>query len=74
MADTTVPFVIAERFTATMRGARNRCELLGFEDKTHGFFNYGRDDGIAYLKTVKAMEDFLISLGFLSGEPPPVLT
>ena len=46
-AETTVPYEQAEKFTASMRAVGNRCELIGFEGKRHGFLNYGRDDGTA---------------------------
>ena len=68
-ADTTVPYGQAERFTAAMCEAGNRCELIGYESKGHGFFNFGRDDGSAYFKTVRIADVFLASLGFLKGEP-----
>jgi acetyl esterase/lipase len=68
-ADTTVPYAKAEIFTALMREAGNRCELVGFEGKTHGFFNYGRGDGTAYIEAVRAADIFMTSSGFLEGEP-----
>jgi acetyl esterase/lipase len=68
-ADTTVPYETVERFTEAMTGAGNRCKLVGFEGQGHGFFNYGRGDGSAYVETVRAMDEFLAELGFLEGEP-----
>ena len=67
--DTTVAYWTAEVFTKAMKDAGNRCELVGFEGEPHGFFNYGRGDGTNYVKTVRAMDQFLASLGFLEGKP-----
>jgi acetyl esterase len=69
MADTEVPYALVERFALSMQEAGNRCDLLGFPDKTHGFFNFGRDDGSAYYETLRATDQFLTSLGFLDGVP-----
>jgi acetyl esterase/lipase len=68
-ADTTVPYITAAAFERAMTAAGNRCELVGFEGQTHGFFNYGRGDGTAYYATVIATDKFLTSLGWLQGEP-----
>jgi len=65
-ADTTVPYATAEAFANAMTAAGNQCELVGYEDQPHGFFNYGRGDGTQYTKTVKAMDEFLMRLGVLS--------
>jgi len=66
--DTTVPYEQAERFTQAMHKAGNICELCAYEDKTHGFFNYGRDEGANYEQTVVQMDDFLVQQGFLSAK------
>ena len=52
-----------------MREAGNWCELVAFEGKAHGFFNYGRDGNTSFEETVRAMDRFLASLGYLEGEP-----
>ncbi len=64
-ADTTVPYENAERFQKIMKEHGNRCELHGYPDRKHGFFNAGknRED---YLDTVSKMDSFLVSLGWLS--------
>lgn len=51
-----------------MRDAENRCELVGLDGAGHGFFNHGRGDGSAYRETVRRMDEFLQSLGFLQAE------
>jgi len=66
IADRTVPFESVERFSKAMKEAGNVCELVPFEDKGHGFFNYGRDqDNSSFEKTVRAADEFLTSLGYL---------
>jgi acetyl esterase len=63
--DRTVPFWTAEAFTAAMRKAGNRCELVGYEGQGHGFFNVGREGGRYYRETLDATDRFLVSLGYL---------
>jgi acetyl esterase/lipase len=65
-ADTTVPYATAEAFARRMREAGNRCELFGYEDQTHGFFNHGRANG-RYAETLAGADAFLVSLGFLQA-------
>jgi len=66
-ADTTVPYFTSELYAeeAKMRG--NRCELIGYDGRPHGFFNYGRSDNKYFVDTVKRMDVFLASLGYLKG-------
>jgi len=68
-ADTTVPYVTAELFAEAMAKAGNRCELEGYDGETHGFFNHGRGGDRMYVATVRRMDVFLRSLGWLEGEP-----
>jgi len=63
-ADTTVPFVTAEAFTAKMKAAGNRCELVGYDDQPHGFFN--RDPW--QQKTLVEADKFFVSLGWLPAK------
>ena len=67
--DTTVPYKTAELFTKAMTKAGNRCKLVGFENRGHGFFNHGRGNGKDYVECVRQMDDFLAEQGFLKGEP-----
>jgi acetyl esterase/lipase len=64
-ADNTVPYATAELFTKAMTEAGNKCTLLGYEGQAHGFFNYGRANNEYYQKTVAALDDFLVGLGYL---------
>jgi acetyl esterase len=67
-ADTTVPYITAQAFADKMKAMGNRCDLEGYEGETHGFFNYGRGDNKAYEDTVKKMDAFFVSLGWLKGK------
>ena len=67
-ADTTVAFESAETFCDAMENAGNRCELVGYDGRPHGFFNYGRSRA-AYTSTVWHMDRFLASLGYVEGQP-----
>lgn len=62
-ADTTIPYVSAEGFTRVMTAAGARCELVGFDDQKHGFFNQEPFKS----KTLAAADAFLVSLGWLSA-------
>ncbi len=68
-ADTTVPFATCEAFAAKMKAAGNRCELVGFAGQGHGFFNYGRGDNRYFRETLEQADQFLASLGYLTGPP-----
>jgi len=63
--DETVPYRHAELFSEAMIEAGNRCELVGYPDQGHGFFNPGRGDGAAHRDTTARMDAFLVSLGWL---------
>ena len=68
-ADSTVPFATVEVFAAAMKKAGNRCEVAGFEGQQHGFFNFGKGDNAMFRATLTQTDKFLVSLGWLSGEP-----
>lgn len=64
-ADTTVPFTQATRFCETVKENAGLCEVVPFDGRVHGFFNYGRGDGSDYKTTIEKTEEFLIRLGYL---------
>lgn len=66
-ADTTVPYADVERFCVESRKVGNQCQLFGYEEATHGFFNPSRDAGRWYRETLLEMDRFLAKLGYLSG-------
>lgn len=67
-ADTTVPYENVVRFTKLMKDAGNRCWLVPFEKRGHGFFNGSyfrpkhRDDD--FNTTMEKSIDFLTAIGF----------
>ena len=63
-ADRTVPYSSVEAFTLRMRQVGAKCNLVGYDDEGHGFFNHKRGDGSAYKDTVRRMDDFLKRNGF----------
>jgi len=66
-ADTTVPYVTAELFAKAMNEAGSKCTLVGYEGQAHGFFNYGRNGNEYYAKTLQAMDEFLVGLGYIGA-------
>lgn len=71
--DDAVPFPTVVAFRDQVKKLGNRCELAAFEGQPHGFFNAGRGKGKPradanrhFHKTTKLMDDFLVSLGYLS--------
>lgn len=67
-ADTTVPFTQATRFCDAVKENAGLCEVVSFDGRGHGFFNYGRGDGSDYRTTIEKSEEFLIRLGYLPKE------
>ena len=73
-ADRIVPFENVERFTQLMKDAGNRCILVPFEKKGHGFFNgsffrpkNGDDD---FSQCMNKSVEFLSALGFVRPQTP----
>ena len=65
-ADNLVPFENVERFTRLMTAAGNRCELVPFPGKPHGFYHHGEPPGSeSYHTSIVATERFVTALGFL---------
>ena len=59
----------ARQFDKASQGLGNQCELLLWDGKGHGFFNYGKGENTDYLETTRAADRFLASLGYTEGEP-----
>ncbi|MGB6222762.1 alpha/beta hydrolase [Haloferula sp.] len=66
--DHLIPVATAERYKARMEAAGRRCELRLYKDQPHGFFNREKADGKYFEKTLRELDDFLVSLGFLEKE------
>ncbi len=69
MADSVVPYAQVEVFHQRMEAAGNRCELVGYPDKEHGFFNVGRGDEESYRDTLRRTHLFFQDLGWITGDP-----
>jgi acetyl esterase/lipase len=52
-----------------MEAEGNRCELRTWEGLPHGFFNWQRYDNKPFVETMQATDKFLVSLGYLEGQP-----
>jgi len=68
-ADQVVPYATVVAFAKAMKAAGNTCELFGYDDQGHGFFNYGRARNEMFVGTLKEADRFLARLGYLQGEP-----
>ncbi len=67
--DKLIPVSTSEEYETKMKAVGSRCDTHLYEDQPHGFFNKGRSEDKFYNATVLAMDEFLISLGWLKGEP-----
>jgi len=63
--DTTVKAASVEAFQDAMLKFDNECELILFGGAGHGFFNFGRNEGKYYRRTVALMDIFLKEHGFI---------
>ncbi|MEO1993718.1 MAG: alpha/beta hydrolase [Planctomycetaceae bacterium] len=66
-ADTVVPFVQAQAFQRKMRGLGRRCDVAGYSEAGHGFFNFGRQKNRHFAETMRRADRFLVSLDYLQG-------
>lgn len=65
-ADAVVPFGQAVQFCAAMHELGNRCELEAYPGRGHGFFNYSPNSGDDFADTLRRVDTFLVSLGYLA--------
>lgn len=65
--DKLIPVETALYYKKVMEKVKSRCELNLYEGQGHGFFNYNNTE--FYLETVRKTDEFLNSLGYLSGSP-----
>lgn len=68
-ADNLVPVATLRAFQEAMQRAGARCETRIYEGQPHGFFNFGRNQNRFYRETLMAVDDFLVSLGWLAPAP-----
>jgi len=62
--DPLIPVETVEYFKKAVQRVGSRCDLILYEGETHGFFNYKYREN--YDKTLKDIEMFLQSLGYLN--------
>jgi len=67
--DKLISVATAETYKRKMEEVGSRCDLHLYEGQEHGFFNTRKAGGRYYRATVLEMDKFLISLGWLKGEP-----
>ncbi len=67
--DKLVPVKTLNEFKSRMEKVGSRCDAHVYEGQGHGFFNYKAEGNPHYDKTLRATDEFLISLGWLQGPP-----
>ncbi|HTL51126.1 MAG TPA: alpha/beta hydrolase [Planctomycetota bacterium] len=67
--DESVPFTHAVKFAELSRAAGNRCDLVLWDEGGHGFFGYWDGKNKCFFETLRAMDIFLASLGWVKGDP-----
>ncbi len=67
--DMISPPAIHRAFVERMKQAGNRAEFVEFPGVGHSFFNFGKDGGANFFKSLEDADQFLVSLGLL--EPVP---
>lgn len=72
-SDALIPVGVAKRFQQKMKDLKTESRLTIFPDMPHGFFNKGKYDNKPFHQTLKEADQFLIDLGWLTGEPQPEL-
>ncbi|MEZ5042821.1 MAG: alpha/beta hydrolase fold domain-containing protein [Saprospiraceae bacterium] len=65
--DALVTPATAKSYEAAMKAVGSRCETFLYDEQTHGFFNFRKQQ--FYRETVYQADRFLASLGYLEGEP-----
>jgi acetyl esterase len=63
--DKLIPVETAHYYKTVMQKVGSRCDLKLYEGEGHGFFNYNKPEN--YKKTVRAADEFLVSLGYLKN-------
>ncbi|WP_345278033.1 alpha/beta hydrolase [Litoribaculum gwangyangense] len=65
--DNLIPVETVKYYQTVMQKVGSPCELLLYEGKEHGFFNYNKIEN--YKDTVSKTDTFLQTLGYLKKEP-----
>jgi acetyl esterase/lipase len=69
--DSAFKIASARDFKKRMDAVGVRCDLHVYEGQPHAFFNRGHSEEM-YFRTLLESDRFLVSLGYLSGETPPL--
>jgi acetyl esterase len=67
--DKLVPVSTALEYKKQMNAVGARCDVLIYEGQPHSFFNFRNGTNPYYNATIVAADDFLKSLGYLTGAP-----
>jgi len=67
--DKLLPVKTVQEFKAQMEKAGVRCETRIYDGQGHAFFNYGQGGNRYYYETLRAADEFLAALGWLTGPP-----
>ncbi len=67
--DKHIPVALVNNYKNKLKEKGVRCDLHFYEGQPHGFFNYKKNNGKYYYKTVIEMDKFLESLGYIKGKP-----
>ena len=65
-ADKLIPVETALAYKNKMEDVGGRCDLFLYKDQKHGFFKFEEE---FYKKTLYEADMFLVSLGYIKGEP-----
>jgi acetyl esterase len=65
--DDLIPVETAKYYQTVMKKVGSRCDLILYEGKEHGFFNYDKFEN--YKKTIADADIFLQSMGYLTEKP-----
>jgi acetyl esterase len=66
-ADGNVPFHQATLFCEKMNKYSNQCEVVPFEGRSHGFFNYNKGTNPDFFSTMDFTVKFLTSIGYINS-------
>jgi len=67
--DKYIPVTLVNEYKNKLDEKGVRCDVHFYENQPHGFFNYKKNSGKYYYKTVVEMDKFLESLGYVEGKP-----
>lgn len=67
--DHLIPVSVANEFKSKMQKVNARCEVIIYKNQGHGFFNRKKNSDEHYIKTTRAADKFLASLGYIKGDP-----